>query len=90
MSLVLGDAFQLSQNLVEVIGGRIGHLIFEVEVDALSGRNRDGVFALILFDELPEGVGTELLLETDRHDFILSDLCPLDSVYMTAGVLSLR
>lgn len=78
--LVLGDVFELSQNLVEVIGSRIGHFILEVEVDALRCRHRDCVFTLVLLYELPEGICTELLLETDSHDLILADLCPLDSV----------
>jgi hypothetical protein len=87
MTLIFRNVFELSQNLIEIIGGWIGYLIFKIEVDAFCCRNRDGVLALILLYELPEGISAELLLETDSHDFILAHLRPLDSVCMPPGVL---
>ena len=80
MTLVLWDIFQFSENLGEVVGCGIGHFIFEIEVDALCSGYGNGVLALILLYELPEGISAELFLETDSHDLIFANLCPLDAV----------
>ena len=55
------------------------YLVLEVEVYTVCRRDRDGELALVLLNELPEGVGAELLLETEGHDLIFSDLRPLDA-----------
>lgn len=87
MTLVFWNIFQLSENLCEVVGCGIWHFIFEIKVDAFSGRNGYGVLALILLYELPEGISAELFLETDSHDFIFANLRPLDAVCVERGVL---
>jgi hypothetical protein len=51
------------------------------KLNSLSSRNRYSIFPLILFDKLPKGVGSILLLKTYSHYFILFDLSPLDPVY---------
>lgn len=55
------------------------YLVLEVEVYTICRRDRDGELALVLFNELPECIGTELFFETEGHDLIFSDLCPLDT-----------
>lgn len=80
MSLLFGNAFEFGEHLFEVGGCGIWYFILEVEVDAVCGRDGDGVLALVLLDELPEGVGAELFLEAEGHDFVLLHLRPLHSV----------
>jgi hypothetical protein len=87
MTLVFWNILQFSENLGEIVGCGIWHFIFEIEVDAFSGRNGDGVLALILLYELPEGISAELFLETYSHDFIFANLGPLDAVCVEKGVL---
>lgn len=90
MSLLFRDAFKFLKHLVQVPRSWVGYFVLEVEVDALCGRHGDGVLALVLLDKLPKGVGTELFLETQGHDFIFLDLCPLDAIYVEGQLLSER
>lgn len=75
---------------MQVVGLGVWHFVFKIEVNSLSCRHRNSVFALILLNELPEGVCAKLLLETDGHDFVLPDLSPLNSICIVVDVLSLR
>lgn len=81
MPLLFGDGLKLGQEIGKVVGGGVGHLVLEVEEDALGRGDGDGVLALVLLDQLPEGGGAVVVLEADGHDLVLLDLRPLDPIY---------
>jgi len=80
MSLFFGDVLKFLQNLADVCHSRIRNLILEIKVDSVSSWDRYSVFSLIILNKLPESIGTERFLETEGHDLIFTNLCPLDTI----------
>lgn len=66
---------------MQVVWGGVGDFVLKVKENALGGGYGDSVLALILLDELPEGVHSILLLEGDCHNLIFLNLRPLYPIY---------
>ena len=81
MSLLLRNGLKFSQKLLKIVRSRIWNFVLKVKEYSLCSGNCDGILALVLFDKLPKGIGTVLLLEGNGHDLVLLDLGPLNSIY---------
>lgn len=80
VSLFLWDILKFLQHLTNICDSRIRYFVLEIKINSICCWHRYRIFSLIVLNELPKSICAERFFETQRHNFILSNLSPLNSI----------